>query len=132
MTLGAKKKKKAAQFIEEMTGAANLEELAQKIGGTVESAPTVSFSSYAIPGMGQEPRIIGMTSTLQQGQMSIPIEGQTGVFVVLVESVTPAPETNDYSAIKSQLEQGFLGLGGIAFEALKEKFEVVDKRYKFY
>ena len=132
VTLGAKKKKKAAQFIEEMTGAANLEELAQKIGGTVESAPTVSFSSYAIPGMGQEPRIIGMTSTLQQGQMSIPIEGQTGVFVVLVESVTPAPETNDYSAIKSQLEQGFLGLGGIAFEALKEKFEVVDKRYKFY
>jgi len=132
VTLGAKKKKKAALFIEEMTGATSLDELAQKIGGTVDAAPSVSFSSYAIPGMGQEPRIIGMASTLQQGQMSIPIEGQTGVFVILVESVTPAPETTDYSGIKSQLEQGFIGLGGIAFEALKEKFDVVDRRYKFY
>jgi len=132
VTLGAKKKKKAAQFIEKMAGFSSLEELAQKIEGSIESATNVSFSSYAIPGIGQEPRIIGMTSTLQQGQMSIPIEGRTGVFVVLVETVTPAPATTDYSGIKSQLEQGFVGLGGMAFEALKEKFEVVDRRYKYY
>lgn len=130
--LGAKKKKKAEMFKTEMAGAASLDELATKIGGTVESAKNVNFAAYAIPGMGQEPRINGMASTLQQGQMSIPIEGQTGVFVIQIESVIPAPETTDYSAIKTQLEQKNSSATGQLLEALKDKFGVVDKRYKFY
>ena len=130
--LGAKKKKKALQFIEEMNGASDLEALAKKIDGIVESAANVNFAAYAIPGMGQEPRINGMSSTLQQEQMSIPIEGQTGVFVILVEGVTPAPESNDYANIKSQLDQGFSAVSGLALEALKDKIGVVDRRYKYY
>ncbi len=130
--LGAKKKKKAATFIEEMKGVSDLEALATKVGGTVESAPNVNFAAYAIPGMGQELRINGMASTLQQGQMSIPIEGQTGVFVIQIESVTPAPETTDYTAIKAQLDQVNNAVTGQLIDALKDKFGVVDKRYKFY
>jgi peptidyl-prolyl cis-trans isomerase D len=130
--IGAKKKKKAAQFIEEMKGAANLEAVAQKIGSAVESAANVNFAGYAIPGLGQEPRISGQAVTLQKGQMSIPIEGQTGVFVIMVENVIPAPETTDYSAIKSQMNQEFISISSSALEALKDKFGVVDKRYKFY
>ena len=130
--LGAKKKKKAEMFIEEMKGAANLGELATKVGVEVESAPNVNFAAYAIPGMGQEMRINGMASTLQQGQMSVPIEGQTGVFVIEIETVTPAPETTDYSAVRTQLNQSNSGASNQLLEALKEKFGVVDRRYKFY
>ena len=130
--LGAKKKKKASKFMDEMKNAASIEELAQKIGGDVEIAPNVSFAAYAIPGMGQELRINGMASTLQQGQMSIPIEGQTGVFVIQIQSVTPAPATTDYSAIKAQLDQENSSAAGLLLEALKDKFGIVDKRYKFY
>ncbi|PCJ01491.1 MAG: hypothetical protein COB15_00805 [Flavobacteriales bacterium] len=130
--LGAKKKKKAVMFMEEMKGVASLDELATKTGGTVESAPNVNFSAYAIPGMGQELRVNGMVSTLQQGQMSIPIEGQTGVFVVQIETVTPAAETTDYTAIKTQLNQSNGSVTGQLLEALKDKYGVVDKRYKFY
>jgi peptidyl-prolyl cis-trans isomerase D len=130
--LGAKKDKKAEMFKAEMKGITNLDELAAKLKVTVESAPNVNFAAYAIPGMGQELRINGMTSTLQEGQMSIPIEGQTGVFVIQVESVTPAAETTDYSAIKTQLDQNYSGSVNQLLEALKDKFGVVDKRYKFY
>lgn len=130
--LGAKKKKKAAQFMEEMKGASNIDGVAQKIAGNVESVNGVNFAAYAIPGMGQEPRISGQSVTLQKGQMSIPIEGQTGVFVIMVDGVTPAAETTDYSAIKAQMEQGFMSISSSALEALKDKFGVVDKRYKFY
>lgn len=131
--LGAKKKKKAAMFIEEMKGVASLEELAQKVGGTVETADNVNFAAYAIPGMGQELRVNGMVSTLQQGQMSVPIEGQTGVFVVQINQVkTTTTETVDYSPIKAQLEQSYQATAGRVIEVLKEKFGVVDKRYKFY
>ncbi|PCJ28136.1 MAG: hypothetical protein COA97_02340 [Flavobacteriales bacterium] len=130
--LGTKKKKKAQMFIEEMKGVASLDDLATKIESTVESASNVNFAAYAIPGMGQELRINGMASTLQKGQMSIPIEGQTGVFVIQIETVTPAPETTDYSAIKTQLDQNNASITGQLMEALKDKFGVVDKRYKFY
>jgi len=130
--LGAKKKKKAEMFIKEMEGITNLDELATKLGTKVETAPDVNFSAYAIPGMGQELKINGMASTLQQGQMSIPIEGQTGVFVIQIEAVTPAPETTDYTGIKTQLEQNYKGRTSQLLEALKDKYGVVDKRYKFY
>jgi peptidyl-prolyl cis-trans isomerase D len=130
--LGAKKEKKAALFIEEMTGETTLDALASKIGSTVESSPTVSFSGYSIPGMGQELRVAGMISTLKEGQVSIPIEGQTGVFVVEIETVVPALEANDYSAIKNQLNQSNRAITGKLLEALKDKFGVVDQRYKFY
>lgn len=130
--LGAKKKKKATKFMDDMKGFTNLEALAAKIGGTVDVATDVTFASYSIPVMGQEPRIIGMIPTLQKGQMSIPLEGQTGVFVVLVNDVVPAPATKDYSPFKMQLEQMYSNNANQAYEALKTKFGVKDERYKYY
>ena len=130
--LGAKKAKKAQQFIAEMAGATNLQDLATKIGGQVENAKDVTFASYSVPGMGQEPRIIGMVPTLQKGQMSIPLEGQTGVFVILVNDVVPAEENADYSAAKLQLEQLYGNNSNRTLESLKEKFGVKDNRYKYY
>jgi peptidyl-prolyl cis-trans isomerase D len=130
--LGAKKEKKAALFIEQMAGEESLDALASKIGGTVETTPGVSFSSYSIPGMGQELSVAGMISTLKQGQVSIPVKGQTGVFVVEIETLVPAVEAADYAAIKNQLNQSNNVVMGQLLDALKEKFGVVDKRYKFY
>lgn len=130
--LGAKKKKKAEMFIEEMSGAANLDALATKTGGRIESATGVNFAALSITGMGQEMRVNGMLSTLQNGQMSIPIEGQSGVYVVQVGEVIPAPETTDYAVFKTQLTQQYSTASGQVLDALKDKMVVVDERYKFY
>jgi len=130
--LGAKKKKKAEMFIAEMDGVEGLDALATKIDGTVSSAPGVSFSALSIAGMGQEMSVNGMLSTLQEGQMSVAIEGQSGVYVVQVESVIPAPETTDYSTFKSQLTQQYGAASNQLLDALKDKVGVVDERYKFY
>ncbi|MCB9336435.1 MAG: SurA N-terminal domain-containing protein [Flavobacteriales bacterium] len=130
--LGAKKAKKAKMFIEEMSGKSNLEEIASTIGGNIESAKDVNFANYSVPGMGQEPRIIGMIPTLQKGQMSIPLEGQTGVFVIMVEDVVAADANADYSANKVQMTQMLSNNTNRAMDALKEKFGIKDNRYKFY
>ncbi|MGB0881853.1 MAG: peptidylprolyl isomerase [Vicingaceae bacterium] len=130
--LGAKKKKKAEMFVEEMKGAANLDALATKVGGNVESATGVNFEAYSINGMGQEMKVNGVLSTLDKGKMSAPIEGQSGVYVVQVEEVIPAPETTDYTVFKNQLTQQYAGATGQLLDALKDKMGVVDERYKFY
>ena len=131
--LGATKKKKAALLIEEMQGILNLDELAEKTGANIQTSTNVNFAAYSIPGLGQEFPVIGSVATIPEGKITnTPIEGQTGIFVVLVESVIPAPETNDYSIIKSQLNGRYLSLSSKVLDALKEKYGVVDQRYKFY
>ncbi len=130
--LGAKKKKKAEMFIEEMNGAANIDALATKLGSKVETATGVNFNALSITGMGQEMSVNGMISSLEKGKMSAPIEGQSGVYVVQVDEVIPAPETTDYSVFKNQLTQQYAGATGQLLEALKDKMGVVDERYKFY
>ena len=115
-----------------MAGTTSLQDLASKIGGQVESAKNVTFSSYSVPGMGQEPRLIGMIPTLQKGQMSIPLEGQTGVFVIMVNDVVADEENADYSAAKLQLEQLYGNNSNRTLESLKEKFGVKDNRHKYY
>lgn len=129
---GAKKQKKATMFKEEMEGIHDLDELAEKIGTTVEAANNVNFAAYSVPEMGQEPQVVGVASTLQQGEMSTPVEGKTGVFVIYIEGKTPAKETEDYSFVKIQAEQQYAGKSNQMFDALKDKFGVVDARYKFY
>lgn len=131
--LEAKKMKKAAQISKEMEGPLNIDDIASKIGIPVSTTTNVNFAAYSIPGLGQEPKVIGTISVIPAGKMtSKPIEGKTGVFVVLVESVTPAPATTDYTTTKQQLNSLYAGISSGILEALKEKFGVVDERYKFY
>jgi len=133
MERGAKKKKKAAMFTDEMKGILDLKQLAEKTGHQIETATKLNFSSYSVPGLGQEYKVIGAVTTIDAGLMTkTPIEGQTGVFVVLVENKTPAPPTKDYSTIKEQLQRQFTGISSKVLDALKEKYGVVDQRYKFY
>lgn len=64
--------------------------------------------------------------------MSIPLEGQTGVFVIMVEDVVAADANADYSANKVQMTQMLSNNTNRAMDALKEKFGIKDNRYKFY
>lgn len=130
--LGAKKMKKVEMFTKEMSGFKSLDELAAKIGGQVESTADVTFSSFSVPFLGNEPRIIGVIPTLQKGQLSVPVEGKAGVFVVFVEDVVLAPDTKDYGPYKIQLEQMYSNNASKAYDALQSKFGVKDERYKFY
>jgi len=130
--LGAKKQKKAEQFKKEMEGLTDLYQLADKLKEKVDTLNGLTFSAYAMPKLGQEPNVIGLATTLQQGQTSKPIEGKTGVFVITVDAVNQAPEIKDYTPFKTQLNSQYAGTATQVFDALKEKFGVIDKRYKFY
>lgn len=128
-----RKKKKAEQFIKEMSGITDITELSQKTNLPIENGNNISFSSFSVPGMGREPYVVGKIVTLKQGQMSIPLEGEQGVYVVYVESFTEAPEVSDFSGYKTSLRQAWqTRVTNEVFEALKEKANVVDDRARFY
>lgn len=135
--IGARKEKKAEQLIIQMNQAmadgSNLETIASKLNTAVETAENVSFAAFAIPGMGREPRVLGTIFAIQQGAISKPIKGETGVFVISPQSFTEPAEVSDYSPYKLQLSGALSNrVASEVFEALKEKANVIDNRGKFY
>lgn len=127
------KQKKAEKFIESLGGAADINNVAQVWSKPVEEASDVIFASYAIPGVGSEPKVIGTVPTLQKGQMSQPLIGNSGVFVVQLEEKYPSEVPQDLSEVKLQVQgQMESSIDFAVFEALKEMAGVKDERHKFY
>ena len=73
------------EFNKSLSSTSNIDELAKSMNLVPESASLLSFSSNSIPG-GFEPNIVGAYGT-DKGQLSKPIVGNSGVFVVSTEEV---------------------------------------------
>lgn len=127
------KEKKAEILKEKMSGYESLDQLANALGLQVKSASGININNPFIEGAGYEAKVVGTVSTLQQGQMSVPIAGNAGVFVVKVINVDQPQEPNITSG-RRILAQGYnMRIDNNAiFEALKEDAEIVDNRMKFY
>jgi peptidyl-prolyl cis-trans isomerase D len=124
--------KKAELMMQEMKGAASLSELATKIGQTVQGAPNVTFNTTSLGGA-SEPAVAAKALTLEAGQMSLPLKGTRGVYVVQVDAVNPPIEVDVYDTETKTLGTRYSGrVVNEVFNALKEKAEVKDERSKFY
>ncbi|MFA9372184.1 MAG: peptidylprolyl isomerase [Labilibaculum antarcticum] len=133
-----RKDKKAELIIAEMAknseGAQSLLSVAQKQNLEVKTASGISFQSFQIPGAGIEPKVISTASMLVKGNISSPIKGNQGVYMLVVTNEN-SDEVTDITvkAFKTRLEQGYQYRTNYqAFQALKDNANVVDKRYKFY
>ncbi|HYG01579.1 MAG TPA: peptidylprolyl isomerase [Chryseosolibacter sp.] len=131
------KEQKANTIIEKLKGkTGSLEEVASAYGqdANVYSAPSLKLSSNSLPTAGFDPRAVGIAFSLESGKRSAPFSGENGVFVMELQSLTIAPETNDYASYKTILEQqNSMGRSGFSInEAIKEAAKIEDQRYKFY
>lgn len=132
-------KKKAELLKKELEAAQNGSEsllsIAQKAGGLeVKEANEISFTSFQIPGAGIEPKVIAASSILEEGQISAPIEGNQGVYIVMVNNRTSDNVTPEMIA---QAKEGMQQAGSYranyqALQAILKNGEIKDYRYKFY
>ncbi|GIR12150.1 MAG: hypothetical protein CM15mP23_07250 [Cryomorphaceae bacterium] len=133
----AVKREKSAQALKEefkksLSTATNIDELAKEMSLVPESVSLLSFSSNSVPG-GFEPNIVGAFYGVEQGQMSNPVVGNNGVYVVSTEAIKESPAPKDYSALKKQLESQLQPRVDFeVYNALKELAEIEDNRSKFY
>ena len=132
------RKKKGEIIAKELTGAISGSEsllsVAQKANAQVMDATDVSFSSFQIPGAGIEPKLISEVMTLQENQISKPIIGNQGVYVVVVNSKTVETATPEQieAAKNSALQMNMTKIYYQTLPALIKKAGVTDARYKFY
>jgi peptidyl-prolyl cis-trans isomerase D len=128
----ARQEKKADMLSKELVDASEISELATKTGLTVENV-NVTFASPSIAGIGLEPKVVGAAWSLTPGQLSQPIAGNNGVFVVSVDKKVDAGEPN-LSEIRLSESRGIAAKvdNGAVYNALKEKADLIDNRTKFY
>jgi len=122
-----------AKFEAELAKTKDLDQIATALGTTVKNAPGVSLSSGYVQNVGVEPKVVGVLSTMKQGEMTKPIVGQAGVYIAVVDNVTTPPEVTDYSETVKMLEsQNQQRAEYEIFNALKEKAEIKDNRSRFF
>jgi peptidyl-prolyl cis-trans isomerase D len=86
-----------------------------------------------LPSIGFAPLAVGTAFSLESGQKSAPVVEENGVVVIEMINMTQAPEIADYSTYKNQLEQRNSGrVSYNAGEAIKEKADIKDLRYRFF
>ena len=133
----AVKREKSAETLKEefnksLSSTSNLDELAKAMNLVPETASLLSFSSNSIPG-GFEPNVVGAFYGTEQGQVSNPVVGNSGVYVVSTEAIKESAAPKDYTALKKQLESQLQPRANTeVYSALKELAEIEDNRSKFY
>ena len=113
-------------------GASSMDQVAQKSGSKVMPVQNVVFANPVIPGISLEYKVIGTLFGMKPNKISAPIEGQHGVYVVELDSfINPAALANSVRE-KEQIGQALLQRSkGQIFDALKDKANIKDYRYKF-
>ncbi|WP_345948701.1 SurA N-terminal domain-containing protein [Mucilaginibacter sp. PAMB04274] len=129
-------KVKAKQLSEKLqsavNGASGIQQVAQKAGAKAVTVENIVFANPVIPGLSLEYKVIGTVFGSKPNKVSKPIEGAHGVYVVSLNSfLNPAVLTNTVRE-KQQLSQTLLQqVDSRLFDALKDKANVKDYRYKF-
>ncbi len=130
--------KKAEKIIEDMNketeGLDNIEDIASSLGLRINEATNINFNSFSIPSAGVEPAVIASAASVsEEGIIDKPVKGNNGVFIISVNNIRTNEQAPDADMLRSRLSSTYAARASFeVFEALKEKSNIVDLRYKFY
>ncbi len=122
-------KKKKFEMIKESMKGATLDEIAKNSGGNKGKAKDVTLAQPIIPAVGKEPVVVAVAFAVPLNQISKPVEGAYGVFVVQPFEKHIAKDLENYYAyiqqVKKERQANFFNR---VFEALKKKAKIKDNR----
>ena len=134
IVINNKRRAEMLSRVQDMAGkSTGLETLAEQAKKDVQTAEDIRMSSATIPGAGREPKIVGAIFAVNEGDVTDPIDGETAVFVVRVDSkeMADAEQLSESQRvqIRSQLEQQKVRtFNQIFIEELKEDASIRDNR----
>jgi len=129
LILNKKKGEKLASSLS-VTG---LNDVASQYGVQVENAKDISMTNTFIPGMGNEPEVVGKAFELDPSSISKPIVGNSGVYVIQPLSTQAAPAANNIPMLRSGLATTTKSQVNFKIlENLKKRAKITDERTKFF
>ncbi len=131
------KQKKAEMFAQELkkaaTGGKSYADVAKEITGESGEEKNKTFSATRIR-IGDEQAVVANAVKMAKDQVSEPITGETGVFIIKVTSVTPVAEVTPemYENDKQTAQNRLSNKSRSAYNALKEASDINDHRHLFF
>ena len=127
------RKEKKSEIIKNSIRGEDINTIAENQKQTVKSAVALNMKNPTLAGAGREPLVIGTAFGLNEGEMSEPISGNTGVYIVKVTKITQATELNSYQAVANRVGKSKENaVNTQLYNALKEAAEIQDNRAVFY
>lgn len=108
----------------------NIQDIAKNANADVQKAE-ITFGNPSIMGGGYEPKIVGKLfgAGVRDGELTMPLVGESGVYQILVEKTIAEPATVNYDEDKANMSrQSVNQIQSEARRALREKSEVLDQR----
>lgn len=117
-----------SQAIKETESLANV---AEKMNSQVQSAQDISFGSNQVPGAGIEPALVSLAVNAPANQISKPIKGNNGVFVVKVNNIENSGIEKEL--VRQELNRTIeMSIDYQLIESLKENAKIEDNRSNFF
>jgi len=138
ITLAVKKEKKAEKLVEtlntQLAGVSDLNQYGTANNENVGEATQIKFANTYVAGVGLEPYIVGAAMYLPVDQVSAPLVGESGVFVIAVTNRTePAPAESESDAARTRLKFSLESRSNYeAYNALLDAAKVEDNRLDIF
>ena len=127
------KNKKKAEKIISNTSFSDIDQIANQYGLQVESALSVNLNNPVISGVGNEPSVVGYAMGINKETNSQAIIGESGVFYIYVTERRKAASLDNYMSLINNINSSRTSqIRSNAYNALKDKAEIVDYRATFY
>ena len=128
-----KNQKKAEIIISENKKYTTLEDLSASNNLEIINVSALNQITPVVSQAGFEPKLVGTAFGLEIGQTSNLIEGETGVYLVKLNSLNSVEEIESYSAFENQLTSKLrTNLDFNIVQSLKKSADVVDNRSDYY
>lgn len=134
LTAAARREKKADVIKEQLAAAAptTMADYAAAMNAKVDTVKFVSIASPSVSSLGYEPVIAGVANGLEQGEMSAPVAGNRGVYVIEVVKKNTATRPYDETAEMQRLQQQYMAATNQFVEVLKEKADIENTLVRFF
>lgn len=126
------KNKKKAEIIKAKMKGATLDAIAKAAGSAVKSATDLTMENNMLEAAGPEPKVVGTAFATAVNKLSAPVDGQSGVYVVMTKSVTKAPALKVYTDYVNKLKAQNASAPGRVLGALKNDADIEDNRKMFF
>lgn len=130
-----KKEKKGAMLAEQAKAyGTDYQKMIDNMKGEKTTVDNVTFEGRGFGNFGVEDKVIGTVIGMKEGEVSEPIIGGNGLYVVKVVKETPATATTDYSNIQREQRSKFNNqiLNNAVYSALKDMTKIEDNSILFY
>jgi parvulin-like peptidyl-prolyl isomerase len=130
------REKKVEKFKAEMKGKSIADIASEYSDVKKKRATNVTEKRATLPGGANEPYIVGYALTMTEGNVSEPLKGNKGVYVIELKTKSSVEPRDQYKSYQQELAQNRSNSVNTytqgVYKALKEKASVKDKRTQAY